>query len=148
FTHDFYTGTKTHKNFASLIRLDDSRFNEHREVKIWMNHPLRYNGETFYQSGFQPDDNGTVLQVVKNPSWLMPYFACAIGALGMLIHFGAHLLNFIGRQITSGPIVQHAPAKRGSGPLSTSSKLKGKAPALKYESRIAQPFWKQWLLPW
>ncbi len=41
--------------------------------------------------------SGTVLQVVRNPGWLMPYIACAIGALGLIIHFGAGLLRFLNR---------------------------------------------------
>ena len=32
-----------------------------------MNNPLRYNGETFYQSSYLPGDGGTILQVVRNP---------------------------------------------------------------------------------
>src|SRR5262245_41268481 len=57
-----------------------------------MNHPLRYAGETFYQSSFKPDDSGTVLQVVRNPGWLLPYVSCAMVAVGLLIHFGMRLV--------------------------------------------------------
>jgi len=32
-----------------------------------MNNPLRYHGETFYQSGFKPGDQTTILQIVTNP---------------------------------------------------------------------------------
>jgi hypothetical protein len=62
---------------------------------IYMNHPLRYAGETFYQSSFLAGDQGTILQVVRNPGWLLPYLACAIVALGLLIHFGLHLIGFL-----------------------------------------------------
>ena len=95
FAFDRYTGTNTAKNFSSLVRLVDPANNVDREVKIWMNHPLRYRGETFYQAGFQPDEKTTILQVVKNPGWIMPYVACIIGALGMMIHFGIKLSEFI-----------------------------------------------------
>ena len=37
------------KDFSSTIRLVDSSRNEDREIRIWMNHPLRYAGQTFYQ---------------------------------------------------------------------------------------------------
>ncbi len=65
---------------------------------IYMNNPLRYRGETFYQASFKPGDGGTVLQVVRNPGWLLPYIACTLGALGMLIHFGMHLTRFVNRR--------------------------------------------------
>jgi hypothetical protein len=70
-------------------------------VRIWMNHPLRHRGETFYQSGTIPGegkDSGTVLQVVRNPGWLLPYLSCAVVAIGMLIHFGMNLLKFTSRR--------------------------------------------------
>ncbi len=97
FQHDRYLGTDTPRNFSSRIRLVDTSQNEDREVLISMNNPLRYRGETFYQASFKQDDLGTVLQVVRNPGWLLPYVACTLGALGMMLHFGMHLLRFIRR---------------------------------------------------
>src|SRR5262249_49549717 len=101
FRHDRFLGTNTPRNFSSDIRLVDQRPDqrEDRKVKIWMNPPLRYDGETFYQQSFFPDDSGTVLQVVRNPGWLMPYIACIMVALGMLIHFGLHLVGFLRRRV-------------------------------------------------
>ncbi len=95
FRHDIYLGTKTPKNFSSRVRLRDPERKEDRELTISMNAPLRYDGETFYQSSFLPGDRGTILQVVRNPGWLMPYVSCAMVALGMLIHFGLHLVKFL-----------------------------------------------------
>lgn len=95
FSHDLYVGTDKPKNFSSLVRLDDPSRNEHREVLISMNAPLRYQGETFYQSSFLPGDKGTILQVVRNPGWLMPYIACGMVSLGMIFHFGLHLIGFL-----------------------------------------------------
>jgi hypothetical protein len=97
FKHDLFTGTNTPRNFSSLVQLIDPSQHEDRQVRIWMNHPLRYNGETFYQSSYKPDNSGTILQVVDNPSWMMPYLSCAVIVLGMLIHFGIHLVSFIRR---------------------------------------------------
>ena len=49
-----------------------------------MNNPLRYDGETYYQSGFDRNDaRVTILQVVRNPSWLTPYVACILVSLGL-----------------------------------------------------------------
>ena len=61
---------------------------------IYMNNPLRYNGETYYQAGFDRDDQGTRLQVVRNPGWLAPYVACVMVALGMVWQFCVHLFGF------------------------------------------------------
>ncbi len=87
FTHDRYLGTDIPRNFSSRVRLIDPRRHEDREVLIYMNHPLRHAGETFYQASFTPDERGTVLQVVRNPGWLLPYVASAIISLGLVIQF-------------------------------------------------------------
>ena len=81
FEHKKYAGTNTPKDFASTVRLQDPETGDDREVRIWMNHPLRHRGETFYQQstlGSEDVANGTkrhrctVLQVVNNPGWLLP----------------------------------------------------------------------------
>lgn len=104
FTHERYPGTDTPKNFQSRIRLIDPERKEDREVKIYMNNPLRHGGETFYQSGFLEGDQGTVLQVVRNPGllipgWLLPYISCAMVVIGLLIHFGVMLVNFLQKRL-------------------------------------------------
>jgi ABC-type transport system involved in cytochrome c biogenesis permease subunit len=106
FTHDLYQGTEVPKDYASAIRLEDPSRHEDREVLIYMNHPLRYHGETFYQTSFVPGDNkgdpdkGTILQVVRNPSWWLPYAACAMVSLGMLGHFVILLVGFLNKPRT------------------------------------------------
>jgi ResB-like family len=98
FAHDRYLGTDTPKNYSSRIRLVDPSQNEDREVLIYMNNPLRYHGETFYQASFKKGDSGTILQVVRNPGWLIPYIACSIGAIGLCLQFGATLGRFLSRR--------------------------------------------------
>ncbi|MEY4190139.1 MAG: Cytochrome c biosis protein Ccs1 [Planctomycetota bacterium] len=95
FKHERYLGTNTPKNFSSKVKLVDPARNDSFETLISMNNPLRYEGETFYQSGFLPGDKGTILQVVRNPGWLLPYLSCAMVSFGMLIHFGMHLNQFM-----------------------------------------------------
>ena len=73
-----------------------------REVLIYMNNPLRYGGLTFYQAGFENNDQTTVLQVVRNPSWRIPYLSCALIVLGLLVQFGIHLFGFILRRRNRG----------------------------------------------
>jgi hypothetical protein len=98
FTHEKYAGTEIPKNFASTVTLIDPERSVNRNVLIYMNHPLRYRGDTYYQAGFERDDRTTILQVVRNPSFLAPYLACIIVAAGLLVQFGYHLLGFARRQ--------------------------------------------------
>jgi hypothetical protein len=100
FTHEKYAGTEIPKNFASRVTLIDPERDVNRDVLIYMNHPLRYRGETFYQAGFQQDDSASILQVVHNPSFIAPYIACVIVAAGLLVQFGYHLVGFSRRRRT------------------------------------------------
>ena len=101
FSHDRYAGTDIAKNFSSRIRLVDPANHEDRETLIYMNHPLRYQGMTFYQSGFENNDRTTILQVVKNPGWLVHHVSCALIALGLVLQFGMHLTSFLRRRVIS-----------------------------------------------
>jgi hypothetical protein len=98
FQHDVYPGTDTPKNFASRVVLHRPDTNERREVLIYMNNPLRYAGQTYYQSSFDEDNHGTILQVVRNPSWLTPYFSCALVGVGLVLQFMIHLVNFTNKR--------------------------------------------------
>lgn len=99
FEHDKYIGTEKAKNFSSRVILDDPSTGENREVTIWMNHPLRYAGTTYFQASFEPGrDDVTILQVVKNPTWLTPYVSVIIIGLGLTIHFLMHLVRFASRR--------------------------------------------------
>ena len=98
FTHERYAGTDIPKNFASTVTLIDPERSVNRNVLIYMNHPLRYRGETYYQAGFERDDRTTILQVVRNPSFIAPYVACIVVAAGLLVQFGYHLVGFARRQ--------------------------------------------------
>ena len=103
FSHDRYAGTEIPKNFSSRIRLNSPDGRDDREVLIYMNNPLRYAGLTFYQAGFENDDKTTILQVVRNPSWQLPYIACALMTLGLIVQFCIHLVAFIARRRTATP---------------------------------------------
>ncbi|MHC4991094.1 MAG: cytochrome c biogenesis protein ResB [Planctomycetota bacterium] len=98
FRHDKYVGTETPKNFSSLVRVVDEEKGVDREVMIWMNNPLRYAGETFYQSSFEPGKNLTILQVVRNDGWMIPYLSCMIVGVGMTVHMTTTLVGFLRRR--------------------------------------------------
>lgn len=101
FKHDVYPGTEIPKNFSSRIRLktDDGRGD--REVLIYMNNPLRHAGLTFYQASFEKGDKVTILQVVRNPGWILPYVACVMMAVGLVLQFGMHLVGFVRKRAAS-----------------------------------------------
>jgi hypothetical protein len=101
FTHETYPGTQIPKNFSSKVNLADPEAKDSRQVLIYMNHPLRYQGDTYYQSGFEPDNSGTVLQVVRNPGYQAPYVACVIVSLGLIYQFTLHLTGFSRRKNTA-----------------------------------------------
>ena len=101
FRHDRYAGTEIPKNFSSKVRLVDAAAHENREALIFMNHPLRYAGLTFYQAGFGNNDHTTILQIMKNPSWLVPYISCGMMAMGLVIQFGMHLISFVRRRVVA-----------------------------------------------
>lgn len=105
-THTVYPGTDTPKDFRSRVRLENSTTRENREVEISMNHPLRYGGYTYYQSQMTAGDlveragqtPSSVLQVVRNPSWLTPYIGCVMVGLGLVIQFMKHLVGFVSKR--------------------------------------------------
>ena len=103
FKHDIYAGTDIPKNFSSRVLLQRPDTGEKREVLVYMNSPLRYAGETYYQSSYDQDDRGTILQVVHNPSWLTPYFSCVLVGIGLIVQFATHLFGFTFKRRTASP---------------------------------------------
>jgi hypothetical protein len=98
FSHDLYPGTDIPKNFSSRIRINPADGSPSRDVLIYMNNPLRYVGLTYYQQSFDNNDHTTILEVVRNPSWLAPYIACGAITLGLVIQFLIHLWGFARRR--------------------------------------------------
>lgn len=113
FKFDRYEGTSKARNYSSDVIVKDASGNEVRSAHISMNHPLRYAGETFYQSSFDKAETTTILQVVKNPGLLnvfglfyvtVDYLACILVSVGMLLHFGIYLTRFLQRAVVVPPV--------------------------------------------
>lgn len=101
FRFERYPGTDKPKDYSSFVRVDDPDRGIVRDVRIWMNNPLRYRGDTLYQSSFDAEtEKGTVLQVVDNKVWMAPYVACMIVAIGMLGQFLLSLFGFIQKMVS------------------------------------------------
>ena len=99
-----YGASETPRDFSSYVTFTDSATDAKQDGRIWMNNPVRYHGETFYQSQYSqvrlPDGTPaemTGLQVVENAGWLIPYVACVLALWGMLAHFGGTFLRFADR---------------------------------------------------
>lgn len=101
FTHERYPGTNIPRNFSSLVTVTDPATKTNREVLIYMNHPLRHDGKTYYQSSFANEDTTSILQVVWNPTWLLPYIATIVISLGLTVQFLVHLKKFLSRRATA-----------------------------------------------
>jgi hypothetical protein len=98
FRHDVYPGTDIPKNFSSLVRITHPTHGEARDVLIYMNQPLRYEGKAFYQSSFGKNDTLSILQVVENPGWLLPYVSTVLVMIGLGIQFGITLRRSLRRR--------------------------------------------------
>jgi hypothetical protein len=96
-----YPNSDKPKEFASKVQVLGRNGQEERDVTISMNAPLRHRGETFYQSGVLEGGKGTILQVVQNPGWIMPYVSCFLVSLGMIVHFGIQLVEFLRRRLAA-----------------------------------------------
>ncbi|MDR1817797.1 MAG: cytochrome c biogenesis protein ResB [Puniceicoccales bacterium] len=69
--------------------------------EISMNRPLYHGGYTFYQSSWRTEADGrqiTILQVVRNAGWWLPYAAMWLIGGGMLLQFLLSLLRFLRRR--------------------------------------------------
>jgi hypothetical protein len=79
-----YPNSDQASEYQSLVEITDG--NRKWEQTIAMNEPLRYQGYALYQSSFIEvgDAQASVLSIVKNDSWLAPYFGTFVLALGLV----------------------------------------------------------------
>ena len=98
--NEFYQGTEIPFNFESDIVLN-MEGNQSRRALVYMNTPLRHAGKTFYQYQMNAAADYTVFQVIRNPSWLVPYIACVLVSIGLLWQFSFHLVRFLRKNSSS-----------------------------------------------
>lgn len=79
-------GTDEAASYESFVKIGDGKDLAH----IYMNHPLKKDGFTFYQASYSQDDQGeyhSVLSVNQDPGRWLKYLGSLILVLGLLIHY-------------------------------------------------------------
>ena len=144
---DDYVASDTPRNYSSDIVIKDEAAGVDQPVHIKMNDPLRYRGDTFYQSGYHPPgvtggNEATTLQVVLNRGWMIPYVACMAVVLGMIAHFLIAVTRFIGRreteEIAAGEVIT---AEAVDEPPMDPRTRRAKAPPTHRKPPAAEPRW-------
>jgi len=88
FKAEFHPGTQMAKSYESLVTITTGALE--RQVRIYMNNPLRYKDYTVYQASYDTDATGrqhSTLAVVKNFARILPYIACFVVFFGLALHF-------------------------------------------------------------
>ncbi|BBM88919.1 hypothetical protein COTS27_00606 [Spirochaetota bacterium] len=97
FIKEDYYGTEQAKNFESKVTLHHD--NATQESRIYMNTPLRIDNYTFFQASFAQDNQGrerSILAVVYNTGYWVPYVASILLVLGLIVHF---IYMFVARHV-------------------------------------------------
>ncbi len=102
FVKEEHPGISMAKSFESYVRKIENGVEE--EVHIYMNHPLRHEGYTFFQHSFGQGESTaiggatySVFAVWKNPADKWPLYSCVLVAVGLLAHFVMKLVFFLNR---------------------------------------------------
>ena len=118
-----YAGTDVPRHYASDMNILDPGRNIDRDVKVWMNNPVRYAGETFYQSGYRkmpPGPTGkeievSTIQIVENTGWMIPYVSCMLVMIGLMAHFTGTLARFLRRTLRTNQKTEEADVSTPTG---------------------------------
>jgi cytochrome c biogenesis protein ResB len=99
-SRELHPGTGVAKSYQSKVVIRENDIA--RELTISMNKPFRSGLYTAYQASFAVDEEGnemTVIAVVRNLNYTLPYIASLICSLGLFIHFGQmFLVNVLRRR--------------------------------------------------
>jgi ABC-type transport system involved in cytochrome c biogenesis permease subunit len=98
FENEYYPGTNVARHYASAVEIESPHSGKW-PAHIRMNEPLRYQGFTLYQASFvTPETMGpeeSILAVVNNQGYLMPYLAGILLCVGLLLHLGLRWRNML-----------------------------------------------------
>ncbi|MBT7466213.1 MAG: cytochrome c biogenesis protein CcsA [Bacteroidetes bacterium] len=91
-----YPGSNSPSSYASEVLLVDSEDGVRKPFRIFMNNILKYKGYRFYQSSYDPDEQGTVLSVTDDYfGTLVTYIGYAMMMLTLLAAFFAPGSRFV-----------------------------------------------------
>jgi len=99
FTKANHPRTSMPSSFSSDVTVTEGT--SARPVKIAMNEPLRDQGLVLYQASWGPsnarpgDPLFSTLSVVQNPADQLPFYACVVIAIGLVMHFSRKLLKYM-----------------------------------------------------
>ena len=82
-----YPGSMSASSYASEIDVLDTLKKPVMAYRIFMNHPLHYEGYTFFQSSYDTDEKGTVLEINKDPGKWPTYAGYFLLTAGFLMNF-------------------------------------------------------------
>jgi cytochrome c-type biogenesis protein CcsB len=82
-----YPGSQSPSSFASDIILVDKSANLEKPYRIYMNNVLNYRGYRFFQSGYDPDEQGTILSVNHD------YWGTLVSYIGYFLLFTTLILS-------------------------------------------------------
>lgn len=86
FQLDRYPGSDAPSSFASIVSVFNQKMEVEHTQRIFMNHVMDYNGFRFFQSGYYPDESGTILSV-NHDYWgtTITYIGYLMMAIGMIM---------------------------------------------------------------
>lgn len=82
-----YPGSQSPSSYSSEVVLEDRENNLEKPYEVYMNHPLVYKEYKFFQSSYDKDEQGTILEVNKDPGKWPTYFGYFILTLGFILSF-------------------------------------------------------------
>lgn len=80
-----YPGSQSPSSYASELEVIDNSTTF--PYRIFMNHPLTYKGYKFFQSSYDLDEKGTILEVNKDPGKWPTYFGYFLLCVGFVGNF-------------------------------------------------------------
>ncbi len=87
-----YEGTDMDAGYESYVKIKNAKNGEEFSHKIWMNHPLTYQGYRISQASFDRPQSAegayrSTLQVLKDPGWSLKLIGSLLIVLGIIIMF-------------------------------------------------------------
>lgn len=88
-----YQGSQTPSSFASYVEVIDDE--NTMDYKIFMNNPLNYKGYKFFQSSYDFDELGTILEINKDLGKIPTYIGYFLLCFGFLMNFFTKNSRFV-----------------------------------------------------